>query len=96
MEKIQIQALIFLLITYIPIIIIYIMSTKKNKHEYQPPPIMSHWHDEHLKVLEKRQYKKNWINKFVGAMGGKPEKQICYKSNKECKYNCSGLCKESC
>jgi hypothetical protein len=25
----------------------------------------------------------------------KPEPQICYKSNEPCKYNCSGLCKES-
>jgi len=26
----------------------------------------------------------------------KPKPQICYKSNELCKYNCSGLCKESC
>ena len=26
----------------------------------------------------------------------KPNQQICYKSNKPCKYDCSGLCKESC
>lgn len=26
----------------------------------------------------------------------KPEPQICYKSNEPCKYDCSGLCKESC
>jgi hypothetical protein len=26
----------------------------------------------------------------------KPKPQICYKSNKLCKYDCSGLCKESC
>lgn len=25
-----------------------------------------------------------------------PGYQVCYKSNKECKYNCDGLCKESC
>ena len=25
----------------------------------------------------------------------KPEPQICYKSNEPCKYDCSGLCKES-
>ena len=26
----------------------------------------------------------------------KPKPQICYKSNELCKYDCSGLCKESC
>ena len=26
----------------------------------------------------------------------KPKEQICYKSNEPCKYDCSGLCKESC
>jgi hypothetical protein len=26
----------------------------------------------------------------------KPKEQICYKSNNPCKYDCSGLCKESC
>lgn len=26
----------------------------------------------------------------------KPEEQICYKSNKPCKHDCSGLCRESC
>ena len=26
----------------------------------------------------------------------KPEPQICYKSNEVCRYDCSGLCKESC
>jgi len=26
----------------------------------------------------------------------KPKQQICYKSNEPCKYDCSGLCKESC
>ncbi len=26
----------------------------------------------------------------------KPERQICYKNNEVCKYDCSGLCKESC
>lgn len=26
----------------------------------------------------------------------KPKEQICYKSNDPCKYDCSGLCKESC
>ena len=26
----------------------------------------------------------------------KPEPQICYKNNEVCKYDCSGLCKESC
>lgn len=25
----------------------------------------------------------------------KPKEQICYKSNEPCKYDCSGLCKES-
>lgn len=25
-----------------------------------------------------------------------PKEQICYKSNEPCKYDCSGLCKESC
>lgn len=25
-----------------------------------------------------------------------PPEQECYKSGKPCKYNCSGLCKESC
>ena len=26
----------------------------------------------------------------------KPKPQICYKSNELCKYDCFGLCKESC
>lgn len=26
----------------------------------------------------------------------KPKQQICYKSNEPCKYDCTGLCKESC
>ena len=35
-----------------------------------------------------------WIeeyNELVESVG----KQICYKSNEPCKYDCSGLCKES-
>ena len=37
----------------------------------------------------------------LGAVVGrseqlKPKPQICYKSNEPCKYDCSGLCKESC
>jgi hypothetical protein len=26
----------------------------------------------------------------------KPEPQICYKSDEPCKYDCPGLCRESC
>jgi len=26
----------------------------------------------------------------------KPKGQVCYKSNEPCKYDCSGLCRESC
>ena len=26
----------------------------------------------------------------------KQEGQVCYKSNKPCEYDCTGLCKESC
>ena len=26
----------------------------------------------------------------------KAKEQICYKNNEPCKYDCSGLCKESC
>ena len=26
----------------------------------------------------------------------KPKEQICYKSNEPCKFNCAGLCRESC
>tara|TARA_R110000782_G_C14529790_1_gene382229 strand:+ start:273 stop:509 length:237 start_codon:yes stop_codon:yes gene_type:complete len=26
----------------------------------------------------------------------KPKGQVCYKSNKPCEYDCTGLCKESC
>jgi len=31
----------------------------------------------------------------IPLVSKKPEKQICYKNNKPCKYNCEGLCKES-
>ena len=32
----------------------------------------------------------------IGSVSKKPEKQICYKDNKPCKYDCKGLCKEAC
>ena len=31
----------------------------------------------------------------LGCVSKKPEKQICYKNNKPCKYDCKGLCKEA-
>jgi hypothetical protein len=34
-------------------------------------------------------------NRLAASEQLKPEPQICYKSNEPCKYNCSGLCKES-
>ena len=37
--------------------------------------------------------KENWVYRDQEAM--MPTKQICYKSNKPCKYNCEGLCKDS-
>ena len=38
------------------------------------------------------------LQEFKDKFGIKkePEKQICYKNNNTCKYNCKGLCKESC
>jgi hypothetical protein len=43
---------------------------------------------------EKKQFD---INGVVGQGEQlKPKQQVCYKRDEPCKYNCSGLCKESC
>lgn len=41
-----------------------------------------------------RDYNDWWVDKrFIKQ---ELPKQICYKTNEECKHNCQGLCKESC
>ena len=41
-------------------------------------------------------YKQLMLGGVVGRSEQlKPKQQICYKNNEPCKYDCSGLCKES-
>jgi hypothetical protein len=49
------------------------------------------WNDNYIFWLESKVKKLN-----IDDGSKKPEIQICYKDNKVCKYNCEGLCKESC
>ena len=54
--------------------------------------------DDHLNIDWAEDLVKNcFIPDVVGQSEQlKPKPQICYKSNELCKYDCSGLCKESC
>jgi hypothetical protein len=55
---------------------------------------LSNWHDKQDLLDAVRKALR--IHDVVGRSEQlKPEPQICYKSNEPCKYNCSGLCKES-
>lgn len=55
---------------------------------------LSKWHDKQDLLDAVRKALR--IHDVVGRSEQlKPEPQICYKSNEPCKYNCSGLCKES-
>lgn len=54
--------------------------------------IVEFWKDE-LKLQEQQC---NIANVVGQSEQLKPKEQICYKSNEPCKYDCSGLCKESC
>jgi len=47
---------------------------------------------EELKEYVEHCIKLNTLN--IDDVSKKTEKQICYKDNKPCKYNCEGLCKE--
>lgn len=43
----------------------------------------------------------NWFcpdcwNELAPVMKAEYEAQQCYKTDEPCKYNCTGLCKESC
>lgn len=39
---------------------------------------------------------KNLPNELQGVSNNEQTKEICYKTGKECKYDCKGLCKDSC
>lgn len=54
--------------------------------------IVEFWKDE-LKLQEQQCNIANVVGRSEQL---KPKEQICYKSNEPCKYDCSGLCKESC
>src|SRR5690606_1013403 len=54
--------------------------------------IVKFWKDE-LKLQEQQCNIANVVGRSEQL---KPKEQICYKSNEPCKYDCSGLCKESC
>jgi hypothetical protein len=49
-------------------------------------------------MLEALSYPEKYIENNIIEQSEqlKPKQQICYKSNEPCKYDCSGLCKESC
>ena len=46
------------------------------------------------RIPKKYQDKVNSLIQIIDQW--KKEKQECYKSGEPCKYDCSGLCKESC
>ena len=79
------------------------METKKLIQIIKDHEVFSN--ERSLEYIPRRNYEnlanalKEAINYSQCCMGEaeqlKPKEQICYKSNEPCKYDCSGLCKES-
>ena len=73
-----------------------------EKEEMKVQNLVKDWHPQKLASFIDDLIKKDRAEQLIlhdvvlQSEQLKPKQQICYKSNEPCKYDCSGLCKESC